>query len=152
MKCSLGISNFLEEISSFSHAIVFLYLFVLIAKEGFISPCCSLELCIQNDISFLFSFAFGEGNGNPLQCSWLENPRDSGAWWAAVYGVAQSRTQLKWLSSSSSKAAYSSFGPLLFILLNAAPHLSSLPVTLYCCTLYIWTLTSNISISIDHDH
>ena len=41
-------------------------------------------------------------NGNPLQCSCLENPRDGGAWWAAVYGVAQSRTQLKWLSSSSS--------------------------------------------------
>ena len=44
----------------------------------------------------------GGGNGNPLQCSCLENPRDGGAWWAAVYGVAQSRTQLKWLSSSSS--------------------------------------------------
>ena len=44
----------------------------------------------------------GEGNGNPLQCSCLENPRDGGAWWAAVYGVAQSRTRLKWLSSSSS--------------------------------------------------
>ena len=43
-----------------------------------------------------------EGNGNPLQCSWLENSRDEGAWWAAVYGVAQSRTRLKWLSSSSS--------------------------------------------------
>ena len=43
----------------------------------------------------------GEGNGNPLQCSCLENPRDGGAWWAAVYGVAQSRTRLKWLSSSS---------------------------------------------------
>ena len=41
-------------------------------------------------------------NGNPLQCSCLENPRDGGAWWAAVYGVAQSRTQLKRLSSSSS--------------------------------------------------
>ena len=40
----------------------------------------------------------GEGNGNPLQCSCLENPRDGGAWWAAVYGVAQSRTRLKWLS------------------------------------------------------
>ena len=45
----------------------------------------------------------GEGNGNPLQCSCLENPRDSGAWWAAVYGVAQSRTRLKQLSSSSSR-------------------------------------------------
>ena len=44
----------------------------------------------------------GEGHGNPLQCSCLENPRDGGAWWAAVYGVAQSRTRLMWLSSSSS--------------------------------------------------
>jgi len=44
----------------------------------------------------------GEGNGNPLQYSCLENPRDRGAWWAAVYGVAQSRTQLKQPSSSSS--------------------------------------------------
>ena len=44
----------------------------------------------------------GEGNGNPLQCSCLENPREGGAWWAAVYGVAQSRTRLKRLSSSSS--------------------------------------------------
>ena len=43
----------------------------------------------------------GEGNGNPLQCSCLENPRDGGAWWAAVSGVAQSRTWLKRLSSSS---------------------------------------------------
>ena len=44
----------------------------------------------------------GEGNGNPLQCSSLENPRDGAAWWAAVSGVAQSRTQLRRLSSSSS--------------------------------------------------
>ena len=44
----------------------------------------------------------GEGNGNPLQCFCLESPRDGGAWWAAVHGVAQSRTQLKRLSSSSS--------------------------------------------------
>ena len=43
----------------------------------------------------------GEGNGNPLQCSCLENPRDGGAWWADVYGVAQSQIQLKRLSSSS---------------------------------------------------
>ena len=50
---------------------------------------------------FSLSF-FGEGNGNPLQCSCLENPRDGGARWAAVYGVAQSRTRLKRLSSSSS--------------------------------------------------
>ena len=44
----------------------------------------------------------GEGNGNPLQCSCLENPRDGGVWWAAACGVAQSQTRLKWLSSSSS--------------------------------------------------
>ena len=50
---------------------------------------------------FLLS-CIGEGNGNPLQRSCLENPRDGGAWWAAVYGVAQSRTRLKRLSSSSS--------------------------------------------------
>ena len=53
-------------------------------------------------LHFHFSLSCtGEGNGNPLQCSCLENPRDSGAWWAAVYGVAQSWTQLKQLSSSS---------------------------------------------------
>ena len=52
-------------------------------------------------LHFHFSLScIGEGNGNPLQCSWLENPRDRGAWWAAVFGVAQSRTQLKRLSSS----------------------------------------------------
>ena len=51
---------------------------------------------------FHFSLScIGEGNGNPLQCSCLENPRDGGAWWAAVYGVVQSRTRLKRLSSSS---------------------------------------------------
>ena len=58
-------------------------------------------------IYFHFSLScFGEGNGNPLQCSCLENPRDEGAWWAVVYGVAQSWTRLKWLSSSSSRQAW----------------------------------------------
>ena len=51
---------------------------------------------------FLFS-CIGEGNGNPLQCSCLENPRDGGTWWAAVSGVAQSRTRLKRLSSQFSR-------------------------------------------------
>ena len=50
---------------------------------------------------FLLS-CIGEGNGNPLQCSCLENPRDEGVWWAAIYSVAQSQTRLKQLSSSSS--------------------------------------------------
>ena len=53
-------------------------------------------------LQFHFSLScIGEGNGNPLQCSCLENPRDGGAWWAAVFGVAQSQIQLKQLSSSS---------------------------------------------------
>ena len=52
-----------------------------------------------------FSHSYiGEGTGNPLQYSWLENPRDRGACWAAIYGVAQSRTRLKRLSSSSSSS------------------------------------------------
>ena len=54
-------------------------------------------------LPFYYSLScIGEGNGNPLQCSCLENPRDGGAWWVAVYGVTQSQTRLKWLSSSSS--------------------------------------------------
>ena len=62
-------------------------------------------------LHFDFSLScIGEGNGNPLQCSCLENLRDGGAWWAAVYGVAQSRTRLKRLSSSSSSSAL--FSPL----------------------------------------
>ena len=58
-------------------------------------------------LHFHFSLScIGEGNGNPLHCSCLENPRDGEAWWAPVYGVAQSRTRLKWLSSSSSIRAW----------------------------------------------
>ena len=69
---------------------------------------CSPWGCWGSDMTewlhFHFSLSWvGEGNGNPLQCSCLENPRDGGAWWAAVSGVAQSWTQLKWLSSSSRK-------------------------------------------------
>ena len=57
-------------------------------------------------LPFHFSLSYtGEGNGNPLPCSCLENPRDRRAWWAAVYGVAQSRTRLKRLSSSSSSSS-----------------------------------------------
>ena len=53
-------------------------------------------------VDFQFSLAcIGEGNGYPLQCSCLENPRNGGAWWAAIYGVAQSRTRLKRLSSNA---------------------------------------------------
>ena len=68
-------------------------------------------------LHFHFSLScIGKGNDNPLQCSCLENPRDGGAWWAAIYGVAQSRTRLKRLSSSSSRivqrSCWSLLGPI----------------------------------------
>ena len=67
------------------------------------SPWGHKESDTTEQLHFHFSLSgIGEGNGNPLQCSCLENPRDGRAWWAAICGVAQSRTRLKWLSSSSS--------------------------------------------------
>ena len=60
------------------------------------SPLCLYKSDMTERLPFHFSLSCtGEGNGNPLQCSCLENPRDGGAWWAALYGVAQSRTRLK---------------------------------------------------------
>ena len=81
-------------------------------------------------LPFHFSLScIGEGNGNPLQCSCLENPMDGGVWWAAVHGVAKSRTRRKWLSSSSSSISCSK---LCHVFLIAA--------YVYCnflkCTLY----------------
>ena len=68
MKCCLGISNFLEEISSLFHSVVFLYFFALITEKTFlISPCYSLELCIQMDIAFL-------QKSRRLLISWLHSP------------------------------------------------------------------------------
>jgi len=76
----------------------------------------------------LFTSCIGEGDGNPLQCSCLENPRDGGAWWAAVYGVAQSRTWLKRLSSSSSSICHVEMGLdtmiLVFWMLSFKPAFS----------------------------
>ena len=74
-------------------------------EPGRLQSMGSLRVRHDSRLHFHFSLSrIGEGNGNPLQCSCLENPRDSGAWWAAVYEVAQSRTRLKQLSSSSSKS------------------------------------------------
>ena len=65
------------------------------------SPCGHKESDTTERLHFHFSLSCtGEGNGNPLQCSCLENPRGREVWWAAIYGVAQSRTRLKRLSSS----------------------------------------------------
>ena len=71
------------------------------------SPSSSSDSLVLTGLTERLHFHFslsciGEGNGNPLQCYCLENPRDGGAWWAAVYGVTQSGTRLKRLSSSSS--------------------------------------------------
>ena len=72
------------------------------------SPWGRKESDTTGRLHFHFSLScIGEGNGTPLQCSCLENPRDRGAWWAAISGVAQSRTRLKRLSSSSSSVYYS---------------------------------------------
>ena len=77
--------------------------------------CCSPWGRTESDTTERLHFHFsllctGEGNGNPLQCSCLENPRDGGAWWAAVYGVAQSRTQLKRLSCCCARISLSNCG------------------------------------------
>ena len=72
-------------------------------EPGRLQSMGSLRIGHNERLHFHFSLScIGEGNGNPLQYSCLENPRDGGAWWVAVYGVAQSQTQLKLLSSSSS--------------------------------------------------
>ena len=69
--------------------------------------CATVHGVAESDMTERLHFHFslsciGEGNGNPLQHSFLENPRDGGAWWTAIYRVTQSRTRLKQLSSSSS--------------------------------------------------
>ena len=88
--------------------------------EGY-SPWGRKELDTTEQLHFHFSLScIGEGNGNPLQRSCVENPRDEGAWWAAVYGVAQSRTRLKRLSSSS--GSVHSFKMILWSRLLGARH------------------------------
>ena len=65
-------------------------------EPGGLQPWGLKESDMTEQLHFHFSLScIGEGNGNPLQCSCLENPRVGGAWWASIYGVAQSRTQLK---------------------------------------------------------
>ena len=84
-------------------------------------------------LHFHFSLScIGRGNGNPLQCSCLENPRDGGAWWAAVYGVAQSRTWLKQLSSSS--MASNSLGFLTHIVIRRSVLTEAVHTLLQCCS------------------
>ena len=94
-----------------------------------------------NHVTMLYQFLLYsevnqlEGNGNPLQYSCLENPMDAGAWWAAVYGVAQSRTRLKRLSSSSSSSRESRLSQKLPSRLNFLSHQSQLRYTTICPSL-----------------
>ena len=77
-------------------------------EPGGLQSMRSLESDAPEQLHFHFSLSCtGEGNGNPLQCSFLENPRDGEAWWAAVYGIAQSWTWLKRLSSSRATNTFS---------------------------------------------
>ena len=104
------------------------------------SPWGREESDTTKQLPFHFSLScIGEGNGNPLQCSCLENPRDGGAWWAAIYGVAQSQTRLERLSSSSSRltwppqlcdliskiSSHCSLGTIQVCLLEFSPNKSS---------------------------
>ena len=85
------------------HSSTFAWKIPWMEEPGGLQSMGLLESDATERLHFHFSLScIGEGNGNPLQCSCLENPKDRGAWWAAVYGVAQSRTRLKRLSSSSS--------------------------------------------------
>ena len=89
------------------------YIFLVVVLKLFdLEHFCTLKKLLRTTessfvlIYFALRHVGGEGSGNPLQYSCLEDPIDRGAWWAAVHGVAQSRTRLKWLSSSSSKACW----------------------------------------------
>ena len=84
------------------HYSTFAYKIPWMEEPGRLQSMGSLESDTTERLHFHFSLSrIGEGNGNLLQCSCLENPRDRGTWSAAVYGVAQSQTQLKRISSSS---------------------------------------------------
>ena len=97
-------------------------------------------------LHFHFSLScIGEGNGKPLQCSFLENPRDGGAWWASVYGVAQSRTWLKWRRSSSSSSSKFNM-PVHSMLIISLAHFWSC----CCCFVVQLCLTPRTPCTADH--
>ena len=106
MKFSLGISNFLEEISSLSHSIVFLCFFALIGEEGFlISPCYYLKLCIQMGISFLFSFAFRFSSFHSYLSGLLGQPFCFFAFLSLEYGLLAASCTMSWTSVRRMSAA-----------------------------------------------
>ena len=107
-KCTIML--FISEKAMAPHSSTFAWKIPWTEKPGRLQSMGSLQSDTTERLHFHFSLScIREGNGNPLQCSCLENPRDGEAWWAAVYGVAQSWTRLKRLSSSSS-SLYMNFG------------------------------------------
>ena len=93
-------------------------------------------------LHFHFSLScLGEGNGNPLQCSCLENPRDGGAWWAAIYGVAQNQTRLMRLSSS----VYMTVLLSQFLLPSPYPHHIYKSVLYICISISALKIGSSVS-------
>ena len=97
-------ARFSPEKAMVPHSSTFAWKIPWTEEPGRLQSMGSLESDMTELLHFDFSLlCIGEGNGSPLQCSCLENPRDGGAWWADIYGVAQSRTRLKRLSSSSSR-------------------------------------------------
>ena len=86
-----------------THSSVLAWKIPWMEEPGRLQSLGSIESDMTEQFHFHFSLScIGEGNGNPLQCSCLENPRDRGGWWAAIYAVAQSRKQLNQLSNSRS--------------------------------------------------
>ena len=104
---SLSSFTFIKRLFSSSSLSAIRLVIICISEVIDISPgnldssLCFIQPSVSHDVVCIMK----EGNGNPLQCSCLENSRDGGAWWAAVYGVTQSQTQLKRLSSSSSSSS-----------------------------------------------
>ena len=92
--CLLSILEFVSEKAVAPHSSTLAWKIPWTEEPGWLQSMGSLRATEQLHFHFSLS-CIREGNGNPLQCSCLENPRDGGAWWAAIYGVAQSRTQLK---------------------------------------------------------
>ena len=104
---SLGRRGNFSGLSSWAYMVQFFFCFFFhLSRNHHVDNSGNQSFIPQMFIEHLLFLALfealctGEGNGNPLQCSCLENPRDGGAWWAAAYGVTQSQTRQKWFSSS----------------------------------------------------
>ena len=116
------------------------------------SPWDRWGLDTTEQLHFHFSlWCIGEGNGNPLQCPCLENPRDGGAWWAAVYGVAQNQTRLKRLGSSSSMCIYMYIYmcvyKYIYVYVHVCMSICMCVCVCVCVCVYIYTYTFSILVA-----